>query len=63
MPRFKQRFSLVVPPTGNDLGILDAMKVADTALFLVSAAADELLMDKWGENILSAVVSQVQIKR
>lgn len=59
MPRFKQRFSLVVPPIDNDLAILDTLKIADTVLFLISAAGEDLLVDKWGENILSAAFSQV----
>lgn len=63
LPRFKQRFSLVVPPTDNDLAILDTLKIADTVLYLVSAVAGQAFgaetVDSWGMNILQSSFGQV----
>ncbi|XP_033213769.1 pre-rRNA-processing protein TSR1 homolog [Belonocnema kinseyi] len=64
IPRFKQRFSIIVPPVGDILSTLDAAKVADTVLFLISAksnidseAAEEII-DSWGENIILSARAQ-----
>lgn len=63
MPRFKQRFSLVMPAIDNNLGILDTLKVADTVLYLVSAVAGQAFgaetIDDWGMNVLQTSFGQV----
>lgn len=63
IPRFKQRLSFVIPPIGNTLANLDAAKVADTILFVVSAAPksendSSRAVDEWGEEILLASIAQ-----
>ena len=64
IPRFKQRFSIIIPPVGDMLSTLDAAKVADTVLFLIAAKskiegeATEEIIDTWGENIILAARSQ-----
>ncbi|XP_057664407.1 pre-rRNA-processing protein TSR1 homolog [Diorhabda carinulata] len=62
VPRFKQRFSFVVPERDHDFAILDTLKVADTVLFLISAATgienNEAIIDKWGNSILSTSFAQ-----
>lgn len=64
-PRFKQKFSLVTPPLDNELAILDTLKVSDTVLFLISAAAGiefgSELIDEWGNKILLSAFAQVSI--
>ncbi|KAJ9601640.1 hypothetical protein L9F63_000173, partial [Diploptera punctata] len=57
VPRFKQRFSTVIPPCGDLYSTLDALKVADTVLFLVSAC-HESGIDNYGESILTASLAQ-----
>lgn len=63
IPRFKQKFSLVIPPLDNELNILDTLKVSDTVVFLVSGAAGiefgAELIDDWGNNILLSAFAQV----
>lgn len=63
IPRFKQKFSLVIPPLDNELNILDTLKVSDTVVFLVSGAAGiefgAELIDEWGNNILLSAFAQV----
>lgn len=56
LPNFKQRFSFVCPEVGNDFGLLDALKIADTALF-ISSALDEPV-DEWGEKVLALAMAQ-----
>ena len=71
LPRFRQNYSLILPKPGDLYAILDACKVADSVLFLVSPPADvagfsdrassidcDLGFDRNGETILSAVMSQ-----
>lgn len=64
IPRFKQRFALVVPPVGDLISTLDAVKVADTVLFVISAKSNsvsegsEKIVDNWGENIVSSALVQ-----
>ncbi|VEN52810.1 unnamed protein product, partial [Callosobruchus maculatus] len=62
IPRFKQRFAFIAPPAGNDFGILDTLKIADTVVFLISAAKgleeNEDLIDRWGNNILLSSFAQ-----
>ncbi|XP_066992121.2 pre-rRNA-processing protein TSR1 homolog [Anabrus simplex] len=57
LPRFKQRFSLVVPAVGDLYSVLDALKVADTVLFVVSAVSQSEL-DPAGEVLLTAAMAQ-----
>ncbi|PSN38440.1 Pre-rRNA-processing protein TSR1 [Blattella germanica] len=57
VPRFKQRFSIVIPPQGDLYSTLDALKVADTALFLVSASYGSGI-DEFGESILTSSLAQ-----
>ena len=64
IPRFKQRFSIVVPPIGNVFATLDAAKVATTVLFVASAlnehdnSAREDVLDQWGEEIVMPCIAQ-----
>uniref|UniRef100_A0A7G3AT92 Pre-rRNA-processing protein TSR1 homolog n=1 Tax=Lutzomyia longipalpis TaxID=7200 RepID=A0A7G3AT92_LUTLO len=61
VPRFKQRFSFIVPPVGrgNEFTALDYLKVADTTLFIVSANNPEgEIMDKWGARIFQMALAQ-----
>ncbi|XP_050307223.1 pre-rRNA-processing protein TSR1 homolog [Anthonomus grandis grandis] len=62
IPRFKKRYSLVVPSKDNELDILDTLKVADTVLFLLSAvnAPEEIdqIVDKWGNKLLMSSLAQ-----
>lgn len=63
MPRFKQRFSFVVPPKDNDLDVLDSLKICDTVLFLVSAvcgADDDSHIDNASQKLLTACLAQVR---
>jgi pre-rRNA-processing protein TSR1 len=56
-PRLKQRFSVVVPSHGHPYSTLDILKVADTAIFLVSACQQNGI-DSAGENILTSCLAQ-----
>lgn len=60
VPRFKQRFSFVIPPIGNTFAALDAAKVANNLLFVVPANPQEgeEHVDDWGREIISACVAQ-----
>lgn len=61
MPRFKQRFSFIIPPVGrgNELAALDCLKVCDTTILLVSANTDEeSVFDKWGQRFLNMALAQ-----
>ncbi|XP_015110274.1 pre-rRNA-processing protein TSR1 homolog [Diachasma alloeum] len=64
VPRFKQRFTLIVPPIGNTFATLDAAKVSTTILFVSSVALDASgtqkseTIDSWGEEILEACLAQ-----
>lgn len=65
IPRFKQRFSFIIPPIGHgaDLTVLDYLKVCDTTLLLVSAIADEDdIFDRWGQRIINEAIAQGRIK-
>lgn len=54
----------MIPPLDNELNILDTLKVADTVLFLISAAAGTEfgaeLIDDWGNDILLSAFAQVR---
>ncbi|KAL1498358.1 hypothetical protein ABEB36_009170 [Hypothenemus hampei] len=62
IPRFKKRFSFVVPANDNELDVLDTLKVADTVLFLLSSINGteypEEIVDKWGNKILMSSLAQ-----
>lgn len=61
IPRFKQRFAFIMPPTGagNELAALDCLKVCDTTVFLLSAHADEdEVYDKWGKRFINMAIAQ-----
>lgn len=64
LPRFKQRFTFVIPPVGRGLELtaLDYLKVCDTTLFLLSAnvntESDDDLLDRWGNRIYNMAMSQ-----
>ncbi|KZC09196.1 PREDICTED: pre-rRNA-processing protein TSR1 homolog [Dufourea novaeangliae] len=64
VPRFKQRFSIVVPPVGNVFATLDVAKVATTVLFVVSAVNQpensprEEVLDQWGKEIINPCIAQ-----
>jgi pre-rRNA-processing protein TSR1 len=61
-PRFKQKFSFIIPSSDNELAVLDALKVSDTVIFLLSTSGgveEDSLIDKWGQNILMSSFSQV----
>ncbi|CAK1552832.1 unnamed protein product [Leptosia nina] len=55
LPNFKQRFSFIAPEIDNDFGLLDALKVADTVLFVCSALEP---IDEWGEKALALAMAQ-----
>uniref|UniRef100_A0AAG5DAF7 Pre-rRNA-processing protein TSR1 homolog n=1 Tax=Anopheles atroparvus TaxID=41427 RepID=A0AAG5DAF7_ANOAO len=63
VPRFRQRFSFVVPETGhgNELNVLDALKVCDSVVLVLSAVAagdsDEVI-DKAGAKVLNMALTQ-----
>ncbi|XP_068153336.1 pre-rRNA-processing protein TSR1 homolog [Drosophila tropicalis] len=61
LPRFKQRFAFVVPPVGrgNELIVLDHLKVCDTTVLLTSAAfGDDEIFDRWGHRIFNMITAQ-----
>ncbi|XP_065362551.1 pre-rRNA-processing protein TSR1 homolog [Calliphora vicina] len=61
LPRFKQRFAFIIPPVGrgNELAVLDYLKVCDTTLMLTSAAmGEDEVFDKWGHRIYNMISAQ-----
>ncbi|KAK2575866.1 hypothetical protein KPH14_007238 [Odynerus spinipes] len=64
IPRFKQRFSIIVPPVGNVFATLDAAKIANTVLFATSATHTvdntirEEVIDAWGNEIITSCLAQ-----
>ncbi|XP_067645009.1 pre-rRNA-processing protein TSR1 homolog isoform X1 [Eurosta solidaginis] len=61
LPRFKQRFCFIIPPTGqgNEVVVLDYLKVCDTTLLLTSAAMGENdIFDRWGLRIFNMISAQ-----
>uniref|UniRef100_A0A1A9X530 Pre-rRNA-processing protein TSR1 homolog n=1 Tax=Glossina brevipalpis TaxID=37001 RepID=A0A1A9X530_9MUSC len=61
IPRFKQRFTFIIPPVGrgNELTILDYLKVCDTTLMLTSATMGQNeVFDKWGHRIYNMMSAQ-----
>lgn len=60
-PRFKQKFSFITPTIDNELAVLDALKLCDAVVFLLSTSGgvyEDNLIDKWGQNILLSSFSQ-----
>ncbi|KAK3858486.1 hypothetical protein Pcinc_035329 [Petrolisthes cinctipes] len=55
LPRFKQRFSFVIPPVNDLYAILDSVKVSDTVMF-VWPAEEEL--SEVTETIISSILAQ-----
>lgn len=52
----------MIPSSDNELAILDALKVCDTVVFLMSASGgvdEDCLIDKAGQNILMSSFAQV----
>lgn len=63
IPRFKQRFSIIVPPVGNIFATLDSAKVANTILFVTSVASQtndtrKEAIDDWGKEIIVSCLAQ-----
>ncbi len=71
MPRFRQNFSLIIPRPGDLYAALDACKVVDSVIFLISPPSDDdscissltstegaLGFDSTGEELLSAIMAQ-----
>ncbi|KAI4465355.1 ribosome biogenesis protein [Holotrichia oblita] len=62
IPKFKQRFAIVIPSINDDFAILDTMKVANTVLFMVSGENgvnyESELIDSWGTKLLLTSFSQ-----
>lgn len=55
IPRLKRRLSLLVPEYGNQYALLDAVKVADAVLALISPAGG---IDDYGNHCLSCLFGQ-----
>ncbi|XP_011867459.1 PREDICTED: pre-rRNA-processing protein TSR1 homolog [Vollenhovia emeryi] len=63
VPRLKQRFSIVTPPTGDIFATLDAAKVATTILFVtcVTSQVNDMqreIIDDWGKEIVVSCLAQ-----
>nr|XP_034190311.1 pre-rRNA-processing protein TSR1 homolog isoform X1 [Osmia lignaria]XP_034190312.1 pre-rRNA-processing protein TSR1 homolog isoform X1 [Osmia lignaria] len=64
IPRFKQRFSVIIPPVGNVFATLDAAKISTTILFVASAINQDdksprnEVLDNWGREIILPCVAQ-----
>ncbi|KAG8233141.1 hypothetical protein J437_LFUL010371 [Ladona fulva] len=58
VPRFKQRFSFMIPSAGDIFSILDALKSADTVILLVDGSGCSSPIDEDGEILLSCIFSQ-----
>lgn len=56
LPNFKQRFAFVCPAVDDEFALLDALKIADTVLYVSSALADPV--DEWGEKVLALSMAQ-----
>ena len=55
VPRFRQRFAFLTPEPGNLYGMLDAAKVADVVVFLLSPEGG---IDAYGEYCLTCLFGQ-----
>lgn len=64
IPKFKQRFSIIVSPIDNIVATLDAAKVANTVLFVASAinmtdeTIREEILDAWGNKVIVSCLGQ-----
>ncbi|XP_022919031.2 pre-rRNA-processing protein TSR1 homolog [Onthophagus taurus] len=62
IPRFKQKFTFILPNPDNEFGVLDALKVSNTVVFVVSAAAgiefSSEVIDKYGSRLLLSSFGQ-----
>ncbi|XP_025073225.1 pre-rRNA-processing protein TSR1 homolog isoform X2 [Pogonomyrmex barbatus] len=62
IPKFKQRFSIIVPPIDDVFATLDAAKVANTILFVTSNQANNGIpaevIDDWGREIIMSCLAQ-----
>lgn len=65
IPRIKQRFSIIVPPKDNVLATLDAVKVANTILFITSVTCqindnngEREIIDDEGKKIIVSCLAQ-----
>ncbi|KAK9752782.1 Importin beta binding domain [Popillia japonica] len=62
IPKFKQRFAIVIPPINDEFAILDTMKVANTVLFMASAEnginSESEVIENWGTKLLLTSFSQ-----
>ncbi|CAL7942706.1 unnamed protein product [Xylocopa violacea] len=64
IPRFKQHFSIIIPPVGNLFATLDLAKVATTVLFVASAvnqldnSPKNEVIDDWGKEIILPCIAQ-----
>ncbi|XP_014487842.1 PREDICTED: pre-rRNA-processing protein TSR1 homolog [Dinoponera quadriceps] len=63
IPRFKQRFSIIVPLVSNVLATLDSAKVANTILFVNSVKSEidhtkKEVIDDWGKEIIVSCLAQ-----
>ncbi|XP_039965431.1 pre-rRNA-processing protein TSR1 homolog [Bactrocera tryoni] len=61
LPRFKQRFSFIIPPIGrgSEVEVLDYLKACDTTLLLTSAAmGEDEVFDRWGHRIFNMISAQ-----
>lgn len=61
VPRFRQRFSFITPAVGHgsELAFLDALKVCDSTILLLSATEiEDDIIDKNGAKILNMALSQ-----
>jgi len=56
LPRFRQRFDFVYPAFGNICALLDAAKVADCLLLVMSASTCDI--DDYADRCLSCLLSQ-----
>lgn len=64
VPRFKQRFSIIVPPIGNITGTLDAVKTATAIVFVTSVInqtyndGKQEIVDNWGKEVIVSCFAQ-----
>ncbi|XP_018333925.1 pre-rRNA-processing protein TSR1 homolog [Agrilus planipennis] len=62
VPKFKQRFAFIQPPTDNEFATLDTLKVCNTVLFVISAASETVFnseyIDQWGNKLLLSAFAQ-----
>lgn len=62
MPRFKNRFTVITPSIDNDFDMLDALKMCDVAMFIVSAVGGTAfgtdIVDEFGKKLLQEALAQ-----